>query len=169
MIPSMSPPGIDTVDDREPATDRHHRVLGALFIKLHAFGLGQGGRARLAGVPLWLSENRVRFPDIVYLSAARDHLRGEAGLRGADLVVEVLGPTPAARMLDLVTKRAEYAEAGIPEYWIVDPENAFITVLRLSPETATYVDAGLYERGNVARSHALAGLEVDVRQVVDAP
>jgi Uma2 family endonuclease len=38
---------------------------------------------------------------------------------GADLVVEIVNRDDPAR--DLETKRAEYAEAGIPEYWIVDP------------------------------------------------
>ncbi len=32
---------------------------------------------------------------------------------------------------DLVEKREEYARAGIPEYWIVDPEQGQITVLAL--------------------------------------
>ena len=39
---------------------------------------------------------------------------------GADLVIEVVSPDDPD--LDLVVKRQEYAQAGIPEYWIVDPE-----------------------------------------------
>ena len=38
---------------------------------------------------------------------------------GADVVVEVVSPDDLGR--DLVVKRADYAEAAIPEYWIVDP------------------------------------------------
>ena len=46
-----------------------------------------------------------------------------------DLVVEALS---SDRGRDLVMKRAVYADAGIPEYWILDPMNDTITVLRLS-------------------------------------
>jgi Uma2 family endonuclease len=38
---------------------------------------------------------------------------------GADLVVEIVSPDDVER--DIVIKRADYAEAGIPEYWIVNP------------------------------------------------
>ena len=38
-----------------------------------------------------------------------------------DLVVEILSPGTAAR--DLGLKLEQYEIAGIPEYWIVDPES----------------------------------------------
>lgn len=47
------------------------------------------------------------------------------------LVMEVVSGGPQDRKRDLVIKRAEYAAAGIPEYWIVDPESRRITVLTL--------------------------------------
>jgi Uma2 family endonuclease len=49
------------------------------------------------------------------------------------LVVEVLSPSNARK--DLVLKRHEYPRAGIPRYWIVDPEAGTLTVLAL-PERA---------------------------------
>jgi Uma2 family endonuclease len=48
---------------------------------------------------------------------------------GADLVIEVLSKD---RDRDLQMKRLEYAQAGIPEYWIGDPRDQRITVLRLA-------------------------------------
>lgn len=51
---------------------------------------------------------------------------------GADLVVEVIGEDDPGR--DLVTKRLEYAQAGIPEFWIVDPRDRTIPVLHLVGE-----------------------------------
>jgi len=44
-------------------------------------------------------------------------------------VVEIVSPDDPDR--DLVEKVADYAEAGIPEYWIVNPNTATISVLRL--------------------------------------
>ncbi|KQU57271.1 hypothetical protein ASG84_16900 [Rhodococcus sp. Leaf278] len=46
------------------------------------------------------------------------------------LVVEVI--SPGSRRTDVVTKRSEYADAGIEHYWIVDPEAATLTTLDLS-------------------------------------
>jgi Uma2 family endonuclease len=43
------------------------------------------------------------------------------------LVVEVLSPSNAR--IDLVLKRHDYAMAGIPQYWIVDPKGRTLTVL----------------------------------------
>lgn len=68
---------------------------------------------------------------------------------------------------DLVTKRNEYAQAGIPEYWIVDPQTETITVLRL--DDARYVEHGVFGRGEVATSAHYAGLQAPVGDVLDAP
>ena len=67
----------------------------------------------------------------------------------------------------MVVKRADYAEAGIPEYWIVDPRNETITVLAL--EGNGYVEHGVCARGDTATSRLLAGFTVDVTAVFDAP
>jgi Uma2 family endonuclease len=57
----------------------------------------------------------VRRPDLVIVPAST-----ETDIVAADvvLVVEIL--SPGTRRQDLVTKRSEYADAGIPHYWIVD-------------------------------------------------
>jgi Uma2 family endonuclease len=60
-----------------------------------------------------------------------------------------------------VEKREEYAEAGIPEYWIVNPLNRTITVLTL--EGDTYREHGIFAPGAQATSVLLAGFAVDVR------
>jgi Uma2 family endonuclease len=66
-----------------------------------------------------------------------------------------------------VTKRSEYAQAGILEYWIVDPQTETITVLRL--EEASYVEHGIFRRGESATSAHYAGLAAPVTDVLDAP
>jgi len=57
--------------------------------------------------------------------------------------------------------------AGIPEYWIVDPETEVITVLRL--DDMTYAEHGVFGRGMVATSALLPGLEVPTDNVFDTP
>ncbi|OKI57969.1 hypothetical protein A6A27_06925 [Micromonospora sp. CB01531] len=55
--------------------------------------------------------------------------RGGAALDPADvlLVVEVISPNNAGR--DLMLKRHEYAAAGIPRYWLVEPRKQTLAVL----------------------------------------
>jgi len=83
---------------------------------------------------------------------------------GADLVMEVVSPDDPQR--DLVTKREEFAEAGITEYWIVDPRNSHITVLDL--EGTQYAVHGKFKPGQKAISRLLPGFSVDVTAVFAA-
>ncbi len=58
------------------------------------------------------------------------------------------------------------AEAGILEYWIVNPENETITILRLEGER--YAEHGIFGRGDTASSALLTGFVVHVNAVFDA-
>ena len=65
------------------------------------------------------------------------------------LVVEVLSSDPAA---DIVRKAAKYVAAGLPHYWIVDPDGPEVVVHEL-------VDGVLTERAR-HRPGAVATLDV---------
>ncbi|MGH3613575.1 MAG: Uma2 family endonuclease [Pseudonocardia sp.] len=66
----------------------------------------------------------VRAPDLVVVGrTAVERVDDEGGpLRASDvaLVVEILSPN--SRRMDTVIKHGEYADAGIPHYWILDPD-----------------------------------------------
>ena len=70
--------------------------------------------------------------------------------------------SPGNRPHDFETKRREYAEAGIPEYWMVDPEENGITVLVLDPGETLYREHGRFSSGSRATSVLLPGFSVDV-------
>lgn len=67
----------------------------------------------------------VRQPDLVVIDADYPHPRL---LTPPYLAVEVVSPTSRER--DLVTKRAQYAAAGLDWYWLVDIDLPQILVLR---------------------------------------
>ena len=79
--------------------------------------------------------------------------------------MEIVSPDDANR--DLVTKRTEYAQIGIAEYWIVDPRRETITVLRLVD--ASYGEHGVFGRGTRATSALFPDFAVSVDAVFDAP
>ncbi len=64
----------------------------------------------------------VRRPDLVVVPrSAVDRIRRDGGiLRASDTLVIVEIVSPGSRRTDHVIKRGEYADAGIPHYWIVD-------------------------------------------------
>ena len=97
-----------------------------------------------------IREGKFREPDILLLRDSSDPRYQDRYWLGADLVVEVVSPDDPQR--DLVEKRADYAEGGIPEYWIVDPRDETITVLVLRGNA--YVEHGVFSRGAAATSPA---------------
>ena len=63
---------------------------------------------------------RLRAPDIVFVAKSRLHLLRPNHLEGPpDLAVEIVSPDSTVR--DWQTKHAEYAAAGVREYWVADP------------------------------------------------
>jgi Uma2 family endonuclease len=101
---------------------------------------------------------KLREPDIVFLSHQRIP-REDVPPDGADLVVEVVSAGGQHRDRDLRVKRKEYALAGIPEYWIVDPDSQSITVLTLVDNA--YAVHGEFRAGSHATSVLLPGFQVD--------
>ena len=145
-------------------TDKHQAIVEFLFLLLYDYASRTDGKARFAPLRLRIAGGRYREPDILYLRAADDVRRGERFWTGADLVMEVVSPDDPVR--DHATKRNEYAEAGIAEYWIVDPQDESIIVLRLAGQV--YVEHGRFVRGQKANSALLAALSADVSIALDA-
>jgi len=79
-------------------------------------------------------------------------------------VVEIVSEDGRER--DLIEKRADYAEAGIPEYWIVDPKENRIEVLTL--RGGSYATHGDFKRGESATSEMIEGFAVEAGAVLDA-
>ena len=145
-------------------TDSHQSILLYLFRMFDRWVEAQGGVALVAPLRLRIREGRYREPDLMLLRSATDPRREERYWLGADLVVEVVSPDDPDR--DYMEKRADYAELGIPEYWIVDPRAPEVTVLTLDGDR--YVDHGPFRPGTVAVSSVLDGFTVDVTAVFRA-
>ncbi len=143
-------------------TFSHQRLVAFLyrqllrFVEEHSLGVVMFAPLRIR---LW--GGKYREPDLVFMAAEHADRLGEQFWEGADLVMEVVSPDDPQR--DNVTKRREYAQAGIPEYWIVDPAAASITVLTLHGQE--YALHGEFVAGEEASSVLLKGLRVDVENV----
>ena len=148
-----------------PAPSRgHQRTLAFLYSAFRAFLRPAGGEVLFAPLRLRVRRSKFREPDLLMVRDARDARSGDRFWTGADAVVEVVSPDSPER--DLVDKREDYADAAIPEYWIVDPQTETITVLVLGD--AGYVTRGVYGRNDQADSLALPGFAVNAGDVFDA-
>ena len=107
---------------------------------------------------------KYREPDLAVLLDKHDARQTKRFWIGADLVVEVVSEDDLER--DTVEKVADYAEAGIPKYWSVNPLNETITVLTLNSDV--YAEHGVFRRGEQAMSLLLTGFAVNVDTVLDA-
>ena len=147
--------------------ESHQRIVRFLFLAFDAFVFKEDlGEVFFAPLKIKLWEGKFRKPDILFMSNENAEKRGDQFWRGADLVVEVISPDDPNR--DAVTKREEYAEAGIPEYWLVDPRDASITVYVLPEGADAYEVHGRFSGDERATSRDLNGFKVTVFEVFEA-
>jgi Uma2 family endonuclease len=82
-----------------------------------------------------------------------------------DWVCEIVSPSNAAH--DRVTKRRIYGEQRVPFYWIVDPVERTLEVLRL--EGSTWVDGGTFDATAVARVPPFKEVELVIGRLFPPP
>ncbi len=145
-------------------TRRHQAISRLLFLAFFAVMERIGGDIFYAPLRLQVRPGAFREPDLLLVRDRNDPRAQNEFWTGADLVVEIVSPDNPAR--DTEEKPRDYAGAGIPEYWIVNPLNETITVLTLADEA--YATYGVFHRGEHARSKLLDGFSVSVNQVFDA-
>jgi Uma2 family endonuclease len=145
-------------------TENHQAMLEWLFLALRVFIERLGGKVRFAPLRLLMRDGKFREPDILLIRNANDPRRQNRYWLGADLVVEIVSEDNPER--DTKIKRGDYADAGVPEYWIVDPLNTTITVLVLDGDE--YAEHGVFHRGDQATSKLLDGFNISVDELFDA-
>ncbi len=130
------------VPDHQRVLLRLARVLGPRLEAVHE------GEVFIAPLDVHLPSGDVVQPDVLYVAKGnrgiiQDWIRGVP-----DLVVEIVSPTGAER--DRIVKRDLYARNGVPEYWIVDPGERSVEVLRLAGKQ--YRAAGWFRGDMILRS-----------------
>ena len=145
-------------------TQEHQDISQFLFLALLGFLQRIGGKVYYAPLRVRIRARKFREPDLLLVRDANDPRRQNRFWLGADLVVEVVSEDDPER--DTRVKRADYALAGIPEYWIVNSLDETITVLVLAGEE--YAEHGVFQRGDRAVSKLLEGFGVSVDEVLEA-
>lgn len=139
-----------------PASYTHERLFNFLmrligdYVEAKDLGVILGSRT-LVEVSPWSGYE----PDLCFVAQERLNIIQENSITGPPgLVIEII--SPSTRPYDAYAKKEGYAHLGVPEYWLIDPDNQAVAFYRLSE--SGYVE-GPVEEG-VYHSVAVPGLWV---------
>ncbi len=109
-----------------------------------------------------LSEHTTLQPDLIFVSNENAGIITDANIQGApDMVVEIISPSSTGR--DWTTKRDLYARYGIKEYWLIDPINRTLWIMRLRDG---YLElAGTYREGDTVTASTIKGFSVNLSDI----
>ena len=147
-----------------PSTE-HQLIASVLNGEFYIFFKGKKCKAIPAPFDVRLfyeeddSDDTVVQPDLVVVC---DPVKlGKEGCRGApDLVIEIISPSNTA--FEMERKLNLYLEAGVREYWVVDPEEPQVGIYCLK---ADRYELRILHVGDVIRSDIFPGLEIPLETV----
>ncbi|MEM6838069.1 MAG: Uma2 family endonuclease [Cyanobacteria bacterium P01_C01_bin.120] len=116
-------------------------------------------------------EPRNRYPDLTVIREAHVALlkrRNTIRLTMPPplLVVEIVSPGEIQRNRDYVAKRTQYEDLGIPEYWIVNPQEQTVSVFTL--QAGRYSDAQVLTDRHRLTSPQLPTLDLAIADLFTA-
>lgn len=120
-----------------PPSRRHQTIVGELSFTIRQYIKKKGGSCTVYDAPfaVFLNEDDITYvePDISVI--CDPNKLNDKGCNGApDWIVEIV--SPSSRRMDYSKKNTIYSEAGVREYWIVDPEKERITVYHYESDAA---------------------------------
>ena len=147
-----------------PAPNRYHqKISGNLeFILKKYLEKNPIGELYDAPFDVFLTEHNVFQPDKVFISKSRSGILTDLGAEGApDFVVEILSESTAH--VDKELKRKVYANSGVEELWLINPEEKMIEVYYLQKNPTTV--AATYGERDVLTSPIFPNLEVNAAEI----
>lgn len=140
----------------------HQEIVGRIYRYLSTYVESAGiGGAFPSPLDVELAPNTVFQPDVVVLlKASRKKLKARHIIGAPELVAEIVSPTSETH--DRYRKLMAYARAGVPEYWIVDPDSRTVEILFL--ESGEYLSQGVFRGKATFPSLIVPGLAVEVEQ-----
>ena len=150
-------------------TQAHQEVSGGLYRQFADFLDGKPCKVFHAPFDVRLNANdgddTVVQPDLLVV-CDKSKLDGKSCVGAPDLVVEILSPSTARH--DRLTKFLKYQEAGVREYWIVDPDTKTVQLHILDEGGYMNPKSGIYSDEDVVSSHVLEGFSADMKKIFSA-
>lgn len=135
-----------------PPSWKHQRISGRLYQAIANYIDSKNGQCEVLAAPfaVFLNDDNINYlePDISVI-CDRSKL-DDKGCHGApDWIIEIVSPSSKPR--DYMTKLFKYRNAGVKEYWIVDPDKQMIMVYGFEKDIVEQynfgedVPSGIYE------------------------
>jgi len=142
---------------------RHQKISGKLGFELMRFITENDlGEVFYAPCDVYLDDENVVQPDILFISKERLNIIGDKNIQGApELVVEIISENTAYR--DMVQKKRLYARFGVREYWIVIPEDGSIEIYILRDNTYELYKA--YGKNDILESPYLKDFKIGLKEI----
>lgn len=134
-----------------PPIPKHQRIVREILFLFMTLSRQKGGEAFDSPIEVYLDEQFVVQPDVLYLAPESQCHVGEKRLTGApELVVEVL--SPATAKYDRHEKYMAYERHGVREYWIVDPVHEVVEVYTQPANAQQFQRLGAFGQGDTFQS-----------------
>ena len=143
----------------------HQRISSELHRQLANFLFGKPCEVFHAAITVRLNKDNDTAvePDIVVICDKSKLSDGKACVGAPDMVVEILSPSTAS--MDRLKKFNLYLQAGVREYWIVDPETKMVNVHML--KDGGYMTTA-YGNADTVPVHVLDGCTISLSDVFTA-
>jgi Uma2 family endonuclease len=147
-----------------PMPNLKHQKLVMWLLDSIRVAVPDGGLVLFAPLPVRLFAGRIREPDLLYISP--EHLPAAHAQYPTriDLAIEIVSEGSDAHKRDYEDKRDDYAQAGVAEYWIVDPQEQHVIVMTL--RNSSYQELGTFKPGQTAKSQLLPTWSVNVEHLL---
>ncbi|MCK9905706.1 Uma2 family endonuclease, partial [Frankia sp. Cpl3] len=145
--------------DCKPSPTVDHQLLVGELSALLRTTCHQQGIILIAPMDVYLDEDNVVQPDVIYIAEERVQIVTRRRIEGVpDLVAEIISPSTGSR--DKTRKKALYARFGVKEYWIVDPH--IRTIDQFVLDGNTYHLLATYAPGDTLLSEQFACVSIDL-------
>ncbi len=156
-----------------PAPSRKHQsVAWNLTVQIGNYFKEKGCQAFFAPFDVKLVDHRKSTPNEqiftvvqpdVFVVCDESKLNDQGCTGAPDWIIEII--SPSTRKRDLETKYALYAESGVREYWVIQPNDDTVTVFILDDSGGRYQFKGLYPAEAEVSVQIFPDLTVNMRAV----
>ena len=142
----------------------HQRISTFLTRKIGNYLEGKACEVFTAPFDVYLQHEDEDTPNIVQpdlmVICDRDKITKKGCIGAPTWIIEIVSPSTSRR--DYLTKLNLYAEYGVKEYWIVNPDREAITVYHLADQD---ISPKAYTFRDTIKVHTLADLSIDFTQL----
>lgn len=142
-----------------PPIPKHQEIVGEVLYLLMTHAKQHGGKALTSPIEVYLDDENIFEPDVLYMKADSKCKVEAKRLNGApNLIVEVLSPSTAK--YDKRQKYEAYEKHGVEEYWIIDPVHEILEVW--AGKDAKFTRIGAFSKTDLFQSQLL-GEKIEVK------